>query len=234
MSGDRADERPDEGERSTLLSETTRVLDRQHGLIRSQQNQATRLIRLLLTAFGLLLTVVSLSLSSGVLAVESVASVVPPPTVPVRRLDVVTQAGALVLLLSIVLLGRVLYLAVAVVSPTAEPGAVTKALLALPTTPDVHEGPNPEWSDDPSEKPSELTPQLGISADRARELAESSDVDETSFIVDHHVTSIRRNEVIIERNRSRLLSMYTTIAVASFALGVVLILALSAILGPGR
>ena len=230
MSGDRTDERPDEGERSTLLSETRRVLDRQHALIRSQQNQATRLIRLLLTAFGLLLTVVSLSLSSGVLAVESVVSVVPPPTVPVRRLDVVTQAGALVLLLSIVLLGRVLYLAVAVVSPTAEPGPVTKALLALPTTPDVHEGPNPEWSDEPSE----LTPQLGISADRARALAESSDVDETSSIVDHHVTSIRRNEVIIERTRSRLLSMYTTIAVASFALGVALILALSAILGPGR
>jgi len=221
-------ERDGSGQDSTLLIETKRVLDNQMQMIQEQQNQATRVIRVLFTAIGLLLTLISIAVSADVININSTQNIIQTQwSFDREQLLVVALVFSAPFAFT---LARIFHAALLVLSPNAEKNLISRILtFPIPgdesiTLENIAEG----GSDDKLNKPlSEITPRTGIDSQEARDISMLESPNHEREILDYHIGCIYGNELIIKSNRSNLIRIYRLTAFLSVSLGIALIYIIS-------
>lgn len=188
------------GNPRVLVEETRRVLDAQQQLVEHQRNRATSAIRIVLTACGLLLTLVSLGITN------------PPNSDPVGVPGVGSQAGGLERTLVLALLAtvslltcRMLCAALVVLEPRTATHPIARAL----TTP-VFSSPRPERAPGPrlpsirfDDPPSVRT---GLDAEAATDLSETDDPYQA--VLAYNAGCVAGNAVVARHNRWYLTRVY--------------------------
>ena len=213
----------DESSNEQVLGEIQRVLNQQSSLVQNQQNQATKILRVVLTLAGLILTLTSIGVSV-------VSSNTGPETgiveYVISNLSITsTVLGVIGLYALIIVLGALVVIFVSafrVLSPVTAGGentnmsfsvlrpAITLAqinsflriydkLLPLISISAVNVSDRERIS---------LRP--GIDGDKAEEILDTPDETRVEEILEYDSGCIKKNEELIEENRSLLSNIYTT------------------------
>ena len=194
------------GDPRVLVEETRRVLDAQQQVIHRQRRHATNAIRIVLTACGLLLTLVSLGLTSH--PVRSDSSVFSALGTHSAGID---RAIVLGLVAAVSLLGcRMLCAALVVLEPRTAAHPLAEVLTApvlssdRPTTDGETSGPMP--FDGP------VAFRAGIDADAATDF--STSMDPAPAVLAYNAGCVAGNAAIARRNRWYLARVYRSAVLA--------------------
>lgn len=203
-----------EDQDSLLTTETERVLEDQIQIIQEQQAQATRVIRVGLTTAGLLLTLLFIAASSGFVNVPSVDKLE-----SIMNSTIVLLVGGALLFFILVIMIRIFYPALAVLSPDAAESSLYGFFTWHPSI-DREDQIAKQAVDDEYLDIFEgrVSLRTGLDADKARELYGQDDIKDE--ILDYRIGCIRGNEAIIKTNRKHLSQIYTSVAIATFLLAI--------------
>lgn len=209
----------------TLLSETERVLDNQIDVIQEQQNQSTRVLRVLLTTFGLLLTLLSIAVSSNIVDIPNPDNVIQvlrtSPTSAIIFTFVIFAIGY-----TIVVLARVVQAALLVLSPSAEKTIFSDlftSIIPYDGSITLSQFTSPSEDDKLNKDLSDISPRSGVDAQSARDISMERDGETQSSILNYHIGCMYGNELIIKSNREHLRRIYRIISVLGLVLGVLLL-----------
>lgn len=220
-SGDRADG----GTPQVLLAETRRVLDAQSRLVQRQRAQATNVVRILLTACGLVLTLASIAVSTGVpsgVSTGALASTLASTLVGALGTagSVSPTAGTVARTVGVALFGvlaglallacRILCAALAVLDPQAGEQAVVR-LLTTPVRADARPAAETFRPPDADAVRTHPTLRSGLDADATAALSASP--DPVRAVVDYNAGCVAGNALLVERNRWYLTRVYRSAVV---------------------
>jgi len=202
-----------DGPSHPLRGELTRVLEDQMNVIQEQQAQATRVIRVSLTTAGLILTLLSISASSGILEMPD-ADIVSQFSNTSIIFPIISTMITIIIMFVVL---RVLAPALAVLRPElASNNIVQLAMFRLLSnnsqpseTEDILEG-DTEIFD------GEVALRTGIDADEATRIYRNGGTE--ADIIEYHIGCVRGNESIIEMNRRHLSSIYSSAGTVAFIL----------------
>lgn len=208
-----------------LRGELERVLGEQMQIIQEQQAQATRIIRVGLTTAGLLLTLVSIAVSSGILEIPDLSETL---TV-LAELNIftgvmITSKGAIVIAIWLFLMLAATFTFLRIFKPALavlSPDAIDKSKLAsmFSTFYFTHE--DRSARDIIGEEHAEIFDQgvslrTGVDSDKAEDLVNSENPEQE--ILEYHIGCVRGNEALIKANRRHLSEIYRSTATAAFLL----------------
>jgi hypothetical protein len=228
MAGGRQLGSKDDNPSTVLLSETERVLDNQIRVIQKQQDQATKVLRVLLAAFGLILTLLSISFSADIVNFSILQGIYIDMTSEVSfpSDDLTIVFIFLVVTVGIYfawVLARLLLSALLVLSPRAERELIFKILYPFEKNNDTSGKLTTSTSDEKLNKDlSEITPRSGIDAQKASDIMMEDPSEYQTSILEYHIGCIHGNEVIIKSNRQNLRDVYKYTAFFGFLLAIVL------------
>lgn len=197
MAGDAPGERRDS---RVLVDETRRVLDAQQQLVEHQRNHATSAIRIVLTACGLLLTLVSIGITN------------PANSEPVGVPGIGSQTGGLERTLAVVFLAtlslltcRMLCAALVVLEPRTAAHPLAR-VLTIPVWSShrpnpAHEAGSPTFGFDGP--PSVRT---GLDAEAATDLSETDDAYQA--VLAYNAGCVAGNAIVARHNRWYLTRLY--------------------------
>jgi len=193
---------------SVLLQETQRVLNDQVNIVQEQQKQANRVIRVSLTALGLVLTALSIFISSPLLSNNSAFVVISPESIEFKLIIVVS---IFVFLILVLILYTVFLNAIIVLSPESGTGVLAaEYILVLFDT--IGKIPFVDLSRENMMNEHQDTRSLrsGLDSEEVQDIVSSGlDADEIrESIVSYNSGCIQGNEMLIETNREFLFSIY--------------------------
>lgn len=182
---------PDSQSPQVLLAETRRVLDAQQRLVQRQRVQATNVVRIILTACGLVLTLTSLASSLELPGGDSQVNQLPLGAPGLGHTVILVVIATLTLLTC-----RMLCAALVVL----EPRTSQQPLVTLLTTP-IRASRRPSSVSDVG-----ITFRSGLDADATTDL--SATTNPTRDVVSYNAGCVAGNALLVEQNRWYLTRVY--------------------------
>lgn len=212
MAGDAPGERRDS---RVLVEETRRVLDAQQQLVEHQRNRATSAIRIVLTACGLLLTLVSLGITN------------PASNEPIGVPGVGSQAGGLERTLVVAFLAalslltcRMLCAALVVLEPRTAAHPLARAL-TIPLFSSSRPDGAPGTGLPPIRFDAPPSVRTGLDAEAATGLSESEDAYQA--VLSYNAGCVAGNAIVARHNRWYLTRVYRSATLLVVLLTVALV-----------
>ncbi|MFB6225070.1 MAG: hypothetical protein ABEI13_01285 [Candidatus Paceibacteria bacterium] len=210
-----------------LLIESRNVLNQQGQIIRNQQQQATKIIRVTLTIAGLLLTATSVAVSLITNGISDQINVSLDTVLDMLSVKSVIGAIMITYICAILLaiFALIFIFSFKVLSPNSSSSglSIVKNFLEFPligqfTRYYITILPFNNDNFDEVLKQDEISFRPGIDGDKTSELADEENSDQSQKIAEYNSGCIKKNEEIIEQNRKFLSSVYSTAVI--FTIGI--------------